>query len=298
MFKIEGELLRYDGPLTPDRYNKFFNPNLCHVCKEKDTGNLITCDQYYTISYCSMEHKMLHHPEHEQICRTVKKNLEKDPQWRIRKLNPNEWFQSRKLSLNLDIGYLNSYSIKLKFRVFPGPRSYLPAWELILHLLHQMKELIIILIGPGLQNERGNIDACLTCKVTYGQRLFLETHGMPYHDYVNSQLYKRPNVIIAFQAELYREHIGEGFLRAVRHQNCPLLITATSVDKLKENMNTVNQLLSTWLFSSSSQNRRFVCEHSTSNSESIQKLYFLVSRTKTPAQNIPRKFYVYCTYLS
>ncbi|XP_011139396.1 uncharacterized protein LOC105183155 isoform X2 [Harpegnathos saltator] len=56
------------GTLEPYQYNSFFHPNLCHVCKLRNNGNLIECNQCRLISYCSEEHRLLHESEHSRIC--------------------------------------------------------------------------------------------------------------------------------------------------------------------------------------------------------------------------------------
>ncbi|XP_014474153.1 PREDICTED: uncharacterized protein LOC106744171 [Dinoponera quadriceps] len=394
MFKVESKLLRYSGPLTPDRYNKFFYPNLCHVCKKGDNGNFLTCDHCYMILYCCTNHKMLHYPEHKQICEALEKHLKEDAEWRTRELHQNEWVQSRLLflqliqqkmsrqlevyememitfakscytchrqvnlrtcpkcyshnycvahaamfennhkkycstlmiSVNLDIGHLKSTSILLTSCKFieldrdikgmdsfisrfmdckrsignehepwlfqdyvcsdyasgpltlchvmaetgmsyqvTGPESvihiitggslerhYLSAWEFFLHIFRQIKKLTIVFAGPGLRDEYNNIDVCLKCRAKYGQQLFFETHDMSYDKYVDDiKLYKRPNIILAFQAEFYYEPKAEEILKAVKHQDQTLLITSTSQNNLQKNMDTIDRLLNLSAFGSS-----------------------------------------------
>lgn len=70
------KLFEYTCPRTPEYYNQFFNPNLCHVCKRphlgnKDKFNLIKCKTCNMISYCSMKHKNLHLQQHRNICQAI-----------------------------------------------------------------------------------------------------------------------------------------------------------------------------------------------------------------------------------
>lgn len=99
MLYVSRYLLQYQGSVVPNRYNKFSRANLCHVCKEADRDHLITCDQCHMISYCSLLHKMLHQEEHIKICHALKRLYEEDPQWRARRMNHNDWVQSRKVLL-------------------------------------------------------------------------------------------------------------------------------------------------------------------------------------------------------
>ncbi|XP_032687476.1 uncharacterized protein LOC116851793 [Odontomachus brunneus] len=65
-----GKVIYFIGPYTEDKYNQFFNPNVCHVCKYP-SGNLITCNLCNMIFYCSEEHKELHRNSHSEICIAV-----------------------------------------------------------------------------------------------------------------------------------------------------------------------------------------------------------------------------------
>ncbi|XP_014474155.1 PREDICTED: uncharacterized protein LOC106744173 [Dinoponera quadriceps] len=436
MLRVSENLLPYRAPRTPDYYNHFFCPNLCHVCKKEDNGNMITCDQCYMILYCDIEHKMLHYPEHMEFCEAIKRHLGKDAQWRSRRFNRDEWIQSRKIFLhsvqqqipcelkpyeqqmilfaksclichqqanlqtcrrcyshnycvdhaaefayrhkekcenlmicvNLDIGYFDNNSIMqsfistlneeihdenifinhfgdfatlfkldvcfhtkewlfddyiysdflsgvlslfhameeaeiiecnrgeydlrcnyihdanntndadiwhifdnnindadiydnnanddyemteamkdtLVFHVITGTnvdKQYLPTWEIFIHMMRSLSHIIIVLIGPDIANERNNIETCILCK-KYGNTISYEGHCTLYHNYVNSEFYKRPDIIIGFQAELYHESIGPKFLMAVYNQCCPLVLTTTSVYKMEQNKRKIHEYLS------------------------------------------------------
>ncbi|XP_032676960.1 uncharacterized protein LOC116846790 [Odontomachus brunneus] len=96
------EVIKYRGQCTAEYYNQFFNPNLCHVCKSVDKGNLILCDQCCLISYCSEEHKIIHHPYHEKICAIIAQIVQVKPQQDTCKFSDwQQWVQSRKLLMEL-----------------------------------------------------------------------------------------------------------------------------------------------------------------------------------------------------
>ncbi|XP_014480824.1 PREDICTED: uncharacterized protein LOC106747630 [Dinoponera quadriceps] len=87
----------YYGQRNPEHYNQFFNPNICHVCKSVDKGNLILCNRCCLISYCSDQHKDQHHSEHQEICMIVTQVLQVTPQRDTRTFsNWQQWIQSRK----------------------------------------------------------------------------------------------------------------------------------------------------------------------------------------------------------
>ncbi|XP_032690372.1 uncharacterized protein LOC116853412 [Odontomachus brunneus] len=368
--------------LTPDRYNKFFNPNICHVCKLTYNENFIICDQCFMISYCSGKHRLLHLEQHMQICTVIANYLKKDLIWEIHRLSQEEWIQSRKefidiikgqlsrdlepyemqmimfassclichqqqnlrtcmtcyssnycgdhakvfeshhsstckellLYLNLAIKVPHGIKFESKFSTFPdrnrpikdmdsfiqqyyrsrrqlrsllaidyfyteyvsGPltlyygmknasllqslqkntcvihiiaaspvdRKYLPAWELLLHLLHKIKDLKIVLIGPELTNESDNIEICFRCNTRCSQKFSFECYRMLYHNYVDSVNYKRPNLIIGFQTDFSdgKRWSSKSFLK-LRDQGCPLLLTAKSKFKSNQNISKIGDVL-------------------------------------------------------
>ncbi|EFN89206.1 hypothetical protein EAI_07709, partial [Harpegnathos saltator] len=122
-------------------------------------------------------------------------------------------------------------------------KKYLPAWEFILHLYPVISDLRIVLIGPELDVEKENINTCSACNIKY-LKLSFETHSMLYHQYVNSQWYKQPNLIVAFQADLsIWGSLSESIFK-LREQNCPFLLTAKSKLKADENINKIEEILS------------------------------------------------------
>lgn len=372
---------------TEERFNKFFNPNICHVCKEKYNRNFVNCIKCYMISYCTEEHRLENEIHHTQFCAVLQELFISHPRfWYCEYFNQEEWIKSRKEFVHLiqaklfrDLepyevqmimfakscfkchqqSYLDTctkcysfnycdnhaetliihqisdcvkleicfdidmklYEIislpKLKFTKFPNKyqsclnmlefisnfvlipllsveryvssgikyyytdyvsaplttyyqmydaklsvpgrirkncyiihiiaancidNEYLPAWELFLHLLHRIKDLKVILIGSGLQNERGDVEICSRC-TRRKQQLNYECHCMLYHNYVNSDLYIQPDVIVGFQVDLSDwKELSESILK-VRDQNCPLLLTAESQVKAEHNTNKLQEVL-------------------------------------------------------
>lgn len=85
------QVFEYRGQCTAEYYNQFFNPNICHVCKSVDRGNLILCDGCCLISYCSQEHKTQHYTEHKRFCVIVAHILQIRLQEYTRRFN--DWQQ-------------------------------------------------------------------------------------------------------------------------------------------------------------------------------------------------------------
>ncbi|XP_032685248.1 uncharacterized protein LOC116850740 [Odontomachus brunneus] len=87
----------FDVSHTEDKYNQFFNPNVCHVCK-RPSSNLISCNQCYMISYCSEEHQEIHKHSHLEICTAIATLITDESFW-IACSNSEEWIKSRKTIL-------------------------------------------------------------------------------------------------------------------------------------------------------------------------------------------------------
>lgn len=90
-------VIEYRGPpLRCDQYNRFFNPNICHVCKSRDNGDLISCESCDLISYCNEEHrKQDYEKSHGKFCKIFKSILITTSRTN-REIDWSEWIQSRK----------------------------------------------------------------------------------------------------------------------------------------------------------------------------------------------------------
>ncbi|EFN82059.1 hypothetical protein EAI_09418 [Harpegnathos saltator] len=113
-------------------------------------------------------------------------------------------------------------------------RLYLRSWEIFLHVFIKPTKLVVIMVGPNLQEECEAPDICkLKCK-NFGHTFHFLSHRMLYHDYVNSSLYRKPDVIIRFHVELADGETWAQFLAALEVSSCPLVITAESNIKAQE----------------------------------------------------------------
>lgn len=143
-------------------------------------------------------------------------------------------------------GRMNTYVVHIIAANYVDRRNF-GAWELFLHVFEKGKKLIIIMIGPELEYETCEHQICSRCK-NAKKRLSLEVFPQFYHGYMCSTRYKPPNVIIGFQTELGHRHYFDDTwsdtIRAIRRQNCPLLLTAKSVDKIKMDMSRIRSVLS------------------------------------------------------
>ncbi|XP_032668986.1 uncharacterized protein LOC116843068 [Odontomachus brunneus] len=123
-------------------------------------------------------------------------------------------------------------------------RRHFPAWELFLHLLNKTRKLIITMIGPELYTETIRHHTCSRCKIGR-KELILQSFPMLYYDYVTKTNYRRPNVIVGFQAEFSAVGTWSKSIRAMQMQNCPLLLTAKNPYKIQEDIIKIQEVLGT-----------------------------------------------------
>lgn len=116
----------------------------------------------------------------------------------------------------------------------------LPTWEFLLHLLRDIKNLTVVLVGPELQSKAHDVDLCHRCKI-YGQNFSYKCYPMLYHDYVSSTDYILPSIVTGFQADFEEETWTES-IKAL-HQCCPLLLTALSECKMQKNITRIKEVL-------------------------------------------------------
>ncbi|XP_032677176.1 uncharacterized protein LOC116846893 isoform X2 [Odontomachus brunneus] len=89
----------YTAKIPPERYNHFFNPNLCHVCKYKVQTDLKLCSDCSMISYCSEEHRLQHRTQHKEICEAIKEISKTKCLWITRGMTNDEWVKHKKENL-------------------------------------------------------------------------------------------------------------------------------------------------------------------------------------------------------
>lgn len=117
-------------------------------------------------------------------------------------------------------------------------------WEILLHRFRLLKNLTIVMIGPEVYVQSEKLDICGKCKY-FKQSFSYECHPVLYHNYLTSTSYKPPTVIVGFQAELNDEKTWVKSILAFRIQNCPLILTAKSPNKARENITQINKILIT-----------------------------------------------------
>ncbi|EFN82511.1 hypothetical protein EAI_00216 [Harpegnathos saltator] len=119
-------------------------------------------------------------------------------------------------------------------------RNGLPAWEILLHLFPNIQVLIVVLIGSKLQFEFGMQEICPRC-VYNGKKFIYICSCITYNDYMANPIYRRANLIIAFQVLKLRNNC----IKTMQSQDCPVLLTTMSQDTALEKVAEIQNILGT-----------------------------------------------------
>ncbi|XP_032677138.1 uncharacterized protein LOC116846867 [Odontomachus brunneus] len=118
----------------------------------------------------------------------------------------------------------------------------LSAWEIILHKFPYIKNLIIIMIKPGLFDNAVNIKLCDVCRRKQ-KSLCYRYISKEYHEYTKSPGYMKPNVIIRYDGELKINQKTILNLRAMQREYCPLLLASSSEIMTQDNILNIQEML-------------------------------------------------------
>lgn len=354
-------------------HHQFFNPNICHYCKSRGEGDLISCRDCNMISYCKESHRKKHYKKsHGVICKILNTVMRTTPQPNSEIVWP-EWIQFRKrllekvsqkiqqdlnrpikeyekqmilrakaclvccrqnnlqtcpsclsvnycfrhgehfreihlnrdctyllLSLNIEIEKMFNNSIPQYDELFSHPvmtfnateedllkylkhptskihlkaadyilsdyisapltiyrdlkyknllnnvivkgskfivhiidvncvdRNSLRAWEILFHLLYELREMIIICVGPGLEFISDEINVCLLCKIRDKKFTFM-CIPMSYFNYLKSPYScKEANIIVGFGEGNFEWHPFSRTVQAIQAVKCPLFLSGLS----------------------------------------------------------------------
>ncbi|XP_014475077.1 PREDICTED: uncharacterized protein LOC106744659 [Dinoponera quadriceps] len=122
-------------------------------------------------------------------------------------------------------------------------RIYFQTWELLLHLLPHIKILTIVMVEPGIEYIKRKCKTCIHCFLD-SRELHFECYSMFYEIYASDSMYKKPNVIVAFEVNKGNYNVvSVNLIRAIRARTCPLFLTVMSSKishyvkkKMKEDM--------------------------------------------------------------
>ncbi|XP_020286368.1 uncharacterized protein LOC109855998 isoform X2 [Pseudomyrmex gracilis] len=127
----------------------------------------------------------------------------------------------------------------------------LPCWEIILHLLPNIKSLRFILIGPDRTSLNHKLNLCNTCK-QQKKKISVEWLDKSFGDYVEETAFKKPDLIIGFHPGFPRcdiegnKNIRNKWVPSIQilaKQNCPLILTCYSEYEAKLDVENINLTL-------------------------------------------------------
>ncbi|XP_011153158.1 uncharacterized protein LOC105191444 [Harpegnathos saltator] len=245
----------YMGPSFPEKFNCYFNPNICHVCKWINIR--ITCNRCHMISYCCEVHQTIHEEQHADICGYLELFLDEDERWAGKPwtddlLLVKDYNYSVLLSEPMTIYYgmedanwirklLKPVCIVHVIFSIPMAGTEVLVWEILLHLLFsRVQRLVIVFIEQDTSIAIGEVELCERCKA-HEKRIDFERTSLAYEEYISGMEYERPNIIVMFQARVTK--FTRAFVMEAKHQRCPLLITTESEEKSDQILRTIHRAL-------------------------------------------------------
>ncbi|XP_014480878.1 PREDICTED: uncharacterized protein LOC106747653 [Dinoponera quadriceps] len=123
-------------------------------------------------------------------------------------------------------------------------RNGLEAWEILLHLLPDVQELVIIMIGPELSYDMKTCQLCEQCK----RKKTFDFFSIPmlYHNYVKMFEGKRdPDVIVGFHVELNEGNTWSESLRAIQTRFRPLILGSSCKREAHKDINKIKNVIGT-----------------------------------------------------
>ncbi|XP_032668997.1 uncharacterized protein LOC116843074 isoform X2 [Odontomachus brunneus] len=122
-------------------------------------------------------------------------------------------------------------------------RHGLPAWEVLLHLIPEMRELRIIMIGPELRTENYGHNICNDCQ-NKGKKMKFYPICMLYHDYIQtSKSHQIPDLIVGFEAKLDKTQTWSESIKVIRNCLCPLILGAKCQEEVDNDMLAIEHAL-------------------------------------------------------
>ncbi|XP_032681656.1 uncharacterized protein LOC116849039 [Odontomachus brunneus] len=175
-------------------YDDFFHPNVCHVCKKTNDGDLIICDRCYMVSYCSNLHLLVDRSHHQKFCSSIKKYVidKNGRNWRSIRFCTFRWIQSR-------YEFLHEISMQFSYNL----------------ALYQI-QMIIFAKSCYMCHQQNYLHPCQTC---YSEHYCVEhaKHFSDFHSprcqalklYFNSYILYRNFRILGYTMDTYREQYIE-----------------------------------------------------------------------------------------
>ncbi|EFN78535.1 hypothetical protein EAI_02355 [Harpegnathos saltator] len=111
--------------------------------------------------------------------------------------------------------------------------DYKSAWEILLHILPNIKHLVVLMIGRDLKGSRNVQNVCENCKIKKKSLSFYSFPLSCYKIILNSCKFKVPNVIVGFDVEFDGNREWLESMKRIFRRKLPLLFTLPSQQKVQ-----------------------------------------------------------------
>lgn len=135
------------------------------------------------------------------------------------------------------LNYCHTYSLTLHVGGTDFPFEHVQVWETILHLLPNLKKLLVVYVGQKFNFHRIIFPLCGVCSMTE-RTIAVDVFSMNYKQYVNSEYYEKPdlvaflNLVSPADNSAYRGQYEEDFVLICGRIRCCLVVTTTSEKKM------------------------------------------------------------------
>ncbi|XP_043466784.1 uncharacterized protein LOC122501412 [Leptopilina heterotoma] len=131
--------------------------------------------------------------------------------------------------------YKNSESLVIHLVGASLPEEFFDDWEILLHFFKSLRKLSVILIGDELISFDDKVEKlCKSCRKG-NKKVIIETHHTLYDAYCGQSSFKKPDIIVCFNAGLYSYDSWEKSVRVFNKGQCPLVVTAyTKAESLED----------------------------------------------------------------
>ena len=115
-------------------------------------------------------------------------------------------------------------------------------WETLLHWLPSLSTLNIVLVGPELESNNEKVEGSICdCCNDKNMKLNLETHGLLYKEYINSDSFIKPDIIAGYNLGIHEcENVdsdNDSWSQSVRilpEQKCPFILTSYTAEEAQK----------------------------------------------------------------
>lgn len=129
-------------------------------------------------------------------------------------------------------------------------RNNLLSWEIFLHSFEKSMKLVVIMIGLGLapefENNCGMLQTCWEKCMLLGHQFYFSCYRMLYHDYLDSELFTTPDVIIGFEVNKRFDSRDSWvrFITSLKNSVCPIILTTKTKTHAVRIINNIKNILS------------------------------------------------------